>query len=299
MPATLPDDFSFEPKVWKDHIDAYFDKKLVFGEFAMRDNTLMGQPGETINFPYYKAIGAAEEPAVDESLSVDKIQDDAFQATIKEIGKAVGVRRGAIRKKSAATQERVFSEVQRQIARVHAEKVDADLLTEIQLPANYSTGFTAAAAADTLNVRSLNQMKINAFGDKHNMASVCFMHSLSFLSLMNDSTAGFLKADANDPLWRLPGFEGRLLGMAIVTVDSLARVTDVAGKQAYESYIMKPNAYGFMMAQDYLPESDYDVLAREYVFTATQWYAVKAFHAKISADDKLIARGTFATEVNA
>jgi len=47
MAATVSTDFTFEPKVWKDHIRAYFDKKLVFGAIAMQDDTLKGAPGET------------------------------------------------------------------------------------------------------------------------------------------------------------------------------------------------------------------------------------------------------------
>lgn len=82
MGATQSGDFAFSPKVWQEHISAYFDKKLVFGAYALQDNTLTAAPGETVNFPYFKAIGAAQEPAQDEGLAVDKLQDDSFSATV-------------------------------------------------------------------------------------------------------------------------------------------------------------------------------------------------------------------------
>jgi hypothetical protein len=96
------------------------------------------------------------------------------------------------------------------------------------------------------------------------------------LDVMNDSTAGFLKADALDPMYNVPGFTGRLLGMAVFEVDTVPAGT---------SYVHKMDPYGFIIKQDMELESDYDILAREWVFTGNQWYAVKSFHAKIATND--------------
>ena len=35
MPATMPADFNFEPKVWADHVDAYFRKKLRIRKYML------------------------------------------------------------------------------------------------------------------------------------------------------------------------------------------------------------------------------------------------------------------------
>jgi hypothetical protein len=287
--STQSSDFVFEPKVWSDHIQAYFDKYLVFGAFALRNNQLEAEgTGLTTNFPYFKAIGDAEEPEEDEALSVDKLSDDSFSATVFEVGKAVGFKLKSF-KKSAASKEQIMSEAQRQIARVHAEKVDAKLLTEIQTSG--TVGFAAAGAGDTMNIRNLNIGKIKAFGDKHQESVVCFMHSLQFLDLQNDTTAGFLKADANDPMNMVNGFSGRMLGMAIVVVDSLTKnpAGQVGGKDVYRSIICKENAYGIMMKQMMEMDSDKDVLNREIIITGNEWYAVKNFDRKISAEDQKIA----------
>jgi N4-gp56 family major capsid protein len=298
MGTTLPADFAFEPKVWKDHIDAYFPRKLVYGAFAMSDNTLTGEPGTTINFPYFKAIGDAEEPAADEALNVDKLQDDSFSATIKEVGKAIGVRKAALRK-SAAAQEKIFSQVQMQMARVIAEKVDKDLITEIAYAGNFTNGYTATAAANVMTMTVLHQAIITAFGDKANEAQVVFMHSLQYLSMLTDTTSGFIKADANDPWYNVPGFKGRIGNMALVVADTVPANANIDSKKAYRAFVCKANAFGFLTAEDYNVEADYDVLNREWVFAATQWYAVKAFHAKISADDKKICEVITTTSVAA
>lgn len=292
MPATRSTDWSFSPKVWNDHISAYFDRKLVYGQYAMKDDTLTREPGETVNFPYFKKIGDAEEPAETEGLTVDNLEDDSFSATVKEVGKAVGAKDKAVMS-SAARRERIFGEAQAQIARVMAEKVDRDLVTELNTSGNYETGFTATGSGDTFTISNFNKMLITAFGDKADESVVVFIHSQNELSLLNDSTAGFLKADANDPMWGTPGFRGRLLGNAVVVVDTVPAGSDVGGKTTNYVFACKPNAFGFMLKQDMNPEQDRDILAREWVWAATMWYAVKAFHAKIATDDLRIARGLF------
>lgn len=287
MPGTTSGDFVFEPKVWSDHIQAYFDQMLVFGQFALRNNELEAEgSGLTVNFPYFKSIGAAEEPAENAALTVDKLSDDSFSATVFEVGKAVGFTKKSF-KKSAASQDKIMSEAQRQIARVHAEKVDAKLLTEIETAGE--VGYLATLAAHTMNVRTLNVGKIKAFGDKQHEAQVCFMHSLQYLDLMNDSTAGFLKADANDPMAMVQGFMGRLLGMAIVINDQMTKVADINATAAYRAIICKENAYGIMNKQSMEMDSDKDILAREIIVTGNEWYAVKNFHGKVAAEDKKIS----------
>lgn len=294
---TLPADFSFVPKVWEDAVMAYFPKKLMFGAVAMQNNTLTQKPGTTINFPYFKAIGAAEELLVTDDMTPDKIQDDAFSATVKEIGKAVSIRRGALMT-SSQEQDVIFGEIQRQIARVHAEKVDADLITELNAEGNHEQGFLASAASDKATTQNILKGLISAFGDRQDECVALYMHSQSYLTIMNDSTAGFLKADANDPFWNMPGFMGRLLGKALFVTDQCPTGDVVGGKVTRHMYAVKANPYGIITKSGPIMESDYDLLGREYVFGGTLWYAVKAFHAKVSADDKRIARLTFATEIN-
>jgi N4-gp56 family major capsid protein len=285
MSATTSADFVFTPKVWKDHIDAFFRRKLVAGSIASNDDTLTSAPGTTINFPYFKKIGAAEEPLEDAGLVVDKLSDDSFSATVKEVSKAVGIKKKAF-KTSAAAADRIISEVQRQIGRVMAEKIDADLITEFSTNGNFTSGFLATTdATDRMNVRNLNKGRISAFGDQFGDAKVAFMHSVQFLDLMNDSTTGFLQANAVDPMFMVEGYQGRLLGMAIVVNDNMGGGGVIDGKNSYDCYLHKENPYGFLVKQDMEVESDYDILHREWVFTGDQWYAVKSFHAKVDAND--------------
>ena len=289
MAATVAADFAFAPKVWQDHIMAYFDRKLVYGAFALRDDSLVSAPGLTQNFPYFKKIGAVEKPSEDEGLAVDNLTDDSFNVTVSEVSKAVGVSKKAF-KSSAARTERVIQEIQEQIGRVFAEQIDADLYTEFS--AHATSGYAATTSGNTMNIVTLNTGKIVAFGDKHKDAVVVFMHSFQFLDMMTNTTSGFLVANALDPMFMVEGFEGRLAGLAIISVDTVAKNSggQVGGKDTYDAFIHKANAYGFMVKQDMELESDYDILHRQWVFAGDQWYGVKSFHTTIDSLFKKTAK---------
>jgi hypothetical protein len=302
MGATRTTDVAFVPKVWSDHINAYFDRKMGLGQLAVVDKTLQGAPGETVTFPYFKAIGAAQEPTQDEGLEVEALVDDSFSCTVKEIGKAVGWKDKA-RRKSAANKTGIKdnsvqeAEAQRQIARVFAEKVDADIITTINTSGAYCDGYVEASTG-LATIQNLLKSKITAFGDKQSDAIAVAMHSQDFLNIMTDSTAGFLKADANHPFYGLPGFEGTLLGMALFVLDTMPAAPNVNSKKAWYHFIFKANPFGIYMAEDMEPEMDRDMLHRENLVSATMWYGILSLHGKVAATDLRIARGVFGTTVS-
>lgn len=298
MSATQTSDVVFVPKVWNDHIQAYFDRKMALGQLALVDKSLQADgSGETKNFPYFKAIGDAQEPAQDEGLEVEALADDSFSVTVKEIGKAVGWKDKAI-KKSAASRERQEAEAQSQIARVLAEKVDKDLITLINSGGNSVAGFVTTLNTNTCSINRLIESKIKAFGDKSDQAVAVAMHSYDFLKLMTDSTAGFTKADANDPFWNAPGFMGRIAGMALFVLDTMPVVVGgIDGKRAYQHFIFKANPFGIYMKQEMLIEMDRDILHRENVVASTMWYGTLSLHAKVASNDYRICKGAFGTDL--
>lgn len=304
MGATTSGDVLFVPKVWSDHMVGYFDRKMVLGSMAVVNRDLQAAPGTTLNFPYFKTISDAQEPTENEALEVSPLTDDSFSVTVKEIGKAVGwkdkARRSSAANKSGinpnGTQE---DEAMRQIGQVFAEKVDKDIISTINTNGAYSDGFVGTTSSHTGTAARLLESKITAFGDKHNQAVACVMHSQDFLEIMRDSTAGFLKADANSPFAGLDGYEGTLFKMNVFTIDTLPEVSGgINGKKAWYHFIFKPNAFGIYMAEDLAPEMDRDILYRETILAATMWYGVLSLHGKVSANDKRIARGAFASSLS-
>jgi hypothetical protein len=264
----------------------------VFGALAMVDKTLTAQPGETVNFPYFKAIGPVETPQEDEGLSVDRLRDDAFQVSVTEKGKAVGFKDAAYRKSSQPGA--LEAEAQSQIARVYAEKVDQDLINVMD--SSNVPGYVATTAGDTMNVRKLLQSKVTAFGDKAEKAKVCIMHSQDFVSLMTDTQAGFLQANAISPYSLLNGYMGTILNMALIVVDTVPQVPGgIAGKEAWYHYFLKEMPFGIYMAEDLKLERGRDILARENVISSTMWYGTLSLNQQVSSLDKRVGRGCFAS----
>lgn len=299
MPATQKADFNFNPQVASDHIHAYTEKSLVMGAFAVPNTDLAAnaKAGETITFPFYKNIGAAEDLAETDVLTVDKLQDDSFQATVKEVGKAVGFKDASIIK-SGDSEGNTYEEATKQIGQRHAEKIDADLITEVMLPTSNTVAFSAAAATDVCNVQNILRGKITAFGDKQTQAKVLVLHSQHIITFGVELFNKMVIRDANDPYAQVPGWMGRILDMVVIVNDQMPRLADVAGKQVFAALTMKENPYGFIVKRQMNVEQDRDILARENVIAATQWYAVKSFHAKVHAADKRVGLMKFASELN-
>lgn len=297
MGPTMPADFKFSPKVWADHVSAYFPQKLGFSKFAWQpeEMNLTAKPGTQIEFPYFKNIGSAQKPTPSENLIVDKLEDDSFSATVAEIAKAVSARKAAFYE-SAASQERISKEVQMQMARVIAEQVEADIITEINTTGNYEQGYVSLDANDRASVEKILEGNIVAFGDKANEVVGYIMHSFVYLDMAISTSSGFMKADANDPWFNVPGFMGRILGKPVFVDDSCPSASAIGGKKTYEMFSFKDKAFGFLLKQEPEIEMDKDILARELVWALTQWSAVKALHKKTSPNDKRIARLTFATK---
>lgn len=313
MAATVAADFNFEPKVWSRHSAAYRDDLLVLGAWAVRNNTLKGEgTGVRVNFPYYGKIGPVETPAEDQSLTTDNLTDNSFATDVREAAKQVGITDSALMH-TADSKAGAVNEMLRQLGRVHAEHLDNQLLAEISSYDgdssstydldteefqnheigddeskfdNLTIGFKSAGANDTTTARTFLKAKTLAFGDKSKDTAVCFMHPLQLLDLMEDTTAGFLKADANDPYSYLQGFTGRLFGAVIVESEKVPKLSvQIGNKDAYLAHFHKINAYGIIEKAEIKIEADRDISARKAIWASSQWYGVKSFDRKISRLD--------------
>lgn len=296
--STSSTDLVFRPKVWSDHVSVFRDRKMGLGQLALKDNTLVAEPGETVNFPYYKAIGDAQEPAEDEGLEVRKLADDSFACTVKEVGNAVGWKDKA-KRVSGDKKGGVEEEAQAELGRTLAEKVDKDLILTINANGASSPGFLAAANTDKASVKRLLTGNIKGFGDKSEQTIAYAMHSMDYLNMMTDSDSGFLKADANHPFYQLPGFMGTILGKALFVLDTMPEVPGgLHGKKAYYHFAFKANPFGIYTAEEMAMEKDRDILKRENVVAATMWYGMLSLHGKVSANDKRILKGAFVQDDN-
>ena len=328
MPLTLRQDFVFENQIATDHIGAYFRKFLVVGNLAYKppNEALFNRtPGEKILFPYWGKLSPAQDGVENTAMDVDNLADDQFETTVKEIVKAVGITDTA-RIRLGTTTEAWEAEVHRQIGRVFSEKVDEDIWTELNLATskieltNNIQDFTIATAfgndkgasdskftAQTCNIRSISQDLTDSYGDRRKECMAVLMHSGNYNSIETDVQAGFLKADANDPLYNMPEFVGRapqFFNIPFFVVDNVPKgakvtVTDSASAtqkyQSYKNVYFKKDAFGFFSKQEATVEYARDTLKRADTISSTQWYAIKSFHEKISSDDKRLSMRSYLT----
>ena len=329
--ATAASNFAFDPQIAQSHVAAYFRKLLVITKLATKppDNKFPKTPGNTLTFPYFEPVGAAADGVENTDVDIDDIGDKSFTAAIKEITKGVGITDTAL-KKMGCTHADWEKEAHRQIARVLAEKVEDDLWTELKLPAsrdalstnsgnialtedfgNDKGALSSEYAKQLCNVRSIAEALTEAFGDRRGECSAAVLHSEHYKNIETDANAGFLKADANDPMYKIRGFVGRapgLFGLPFFVNDQVPEEADVtitdgsSSTQDYKSYSMvflKNNAFGLFMKQYPKIEYDRNIRARVDFMVATQWYALKSFHKVISTDDVRIAFKRFSTQKQA
>ena len=77
------------PEVMAPMISAKLPKKIKFSPIAKIDDTLAGQPGNTITVPKYAYIGDAEDVAEGVAMGTTVLTASTTEATVKKAGKAV------------------------------------------------------------------------------------------------------------------------------------------------------------------------------------------------------------------
>ena len=328
MAITKQPDFKFVPQVANHNISAYFRRELIWGQLALRImSSFQEMQGLTATFPYYDKIGDAQDLTEDTALDIDSLGDDKFSVTVKEAGKAVG-RTDTAKKAHGENPSRWETQAHAQIARVLAEKVDADLLTEISKSAastsvrgdvaniTLATAFGADKGKDdakfTANyctIRKISSDMTAAFGDKRfkELAAVV-IHSKVYNQIEIDGGAGFLKADANHPLFNKYGFVGSnpmFFGVPFFVNDNVAKgnkvtVTDSASAtqkyQTYKNHYFKKDAFGLLVKQPPMVEYARNTLERKDVITCCMWYAAVHLNQRISPDDVRHSVATYLTD---
>lgn len=117
-----------DPEVMADMISAKLESAIKVTPFAKVDDTLVGQPGDTITVPKYEYIGDAEDVAEGVAAGTSKLTTTTAQYKVKKVVKDVEL-----------TDEAVLSgygnpvgETNNQLIKSIASKVDADCIDTLQ-----------------------------------------------------------------------------------------------------------------------------------------------------------------------
>jgi len=272
----------YSPEVWADASEAAFTGKAIVATSpaVLQDDTLLGEAGETVNFPRWMTLGELDVLSEGTAMTPVKMSQSSSQATIKEAGKAVEF----TDKSKLIGVGNAQDEAIRQFGILAGRKVDADLITVAQASVaggiTYADGTTATASAPLTFTGGAGILfgwdmfvdATGAFGDDLEAQDFAglYINSAQRAQLFKDDD--FIHADGsagNDVIRR--GQVGSIGGIPVIVTN---RVT--AGK----FLIMKNNALGLMWKRRPLVEQDRDILARTTIVTTNLHYAVKRLEDK-------------------
>lgn len=272
----------YSPEVWEDTSQAEFEGKVVVANAALSDDTLIGQPGDTIAFPKWDVLTDLDDLTEGVPMDPEAMTQRDSRATIKEAGKAVEITDKALLTGLGDPQ----AEAMRQFGILAARKVDSDLITAatatvtggITRPDGTVVGDSAplthalAAGSTTLTWPSIVDA-VAKFGDDFDLADVygMFVRSDAIAALHKDDQ--FISAAqtsaGNDVVRR--GLLGQVGGMNVFVTDRLPART---------SLIVKRNALGVLWKRRPIVEQDRDILKRTNVVATNLHYAVKRLNDK-------------------
>ena len=233
------------PQVLADMISAELPNAIVLSPLATVGRKLVGSAGNTVTMPKYGYIGDAVDVAEGEDIPVSKMSTTTTTVTVKKAGKAVEVTDEALLSDYGDT----ATEIKNQLKMSIANKVDNDLLTELQSATLTASG--ALSVAGLLTARA-------KFGEKVNQPAVLLINSTNYAKIATE----VLSLENTDKVL-MEGAVGKVAGLQVVISDKLANT---------EAYIVAVGALGIELKRDVMLESDRDILAGVNVYAVNEHY---------------------------
>lgn len=247
-----------DPQVLADYIDVKLINKIVFAPLATVDDTLVGKPGDTIEFPAYAYIGAASDLTEGSAISTVSLNASTVSVKIKEAGKGVEITDTAV----LSAYGDPVAEIGDQLLKSIADKVDIDFLA------------TMASAASTMTVSGVSTVldisnALEKFGEDIDGQKALLVPPAIYTLIRNTKDWAPASEFAAGALVR--GSVGQIFGCDIIVSNRLAT--------AGNSYIVKPGALRLITKRNTLVEFDRDILRRVNVYTVNRHYVTYLYNA--------------------
>lgn len=249
------------PDVFGDIVTAKFKGKLVIANFALTDNSLVGNPGDTVHFPKWNPIGDAEDLTEDEAMVPEVLTSSDADATVKEVGKAVTISDQAL----LSSVGDPLDEAGNQVGKVVARKIDKDLVAEGV--ANCPSG-RVVDTTDDFHEKVADAKGL--WGDEAEEIAVLLVHSKMYTALLKDPN--FISADKYPAGVLITGAIGTLYGVPVMVTDRVPYDTTTG---VATSIMLEKNALGYITKRAPIVETGRDILKRNNLITTNVHYAVK------------------------
>lgn len=257
------------PQVLADVVDSKLIDYVRFAPLATVDNTLEGQPGDTLTLPSFQYIGAASDVSEAVAMVPVSLNSSSASVQIKEAGKAVEISDSAI----LSGYGRPVSEIEKQLLISIADKLDIDFLAicaSITSTMTYTTSAATAAISPTDVGDALELFGEDIDGIKALLCSPKLYGKIR-------KTSDWLPASEISADKLIRGAVGEIHGCQIIVTN---RLKGSAGTGLDENaYIIKPGALRQILKRNSLAEQGRDILRRVNVYTITKHYAAYLYDA--------------------
>lgn len=270
-------DVMIVPEVYGDMAQAEFKGavKVATSSAVKSDDTLVGQPGETIHFPKWGALGDLEDLTEKVAIKPEALSTKESTAKIKEAGKAVTI---SDRSRLVGMGD-PESEARRQFGILAARKVDGDLITAAQATDNGAKPIETSVDADAFSWAALVQA-IAEFGDEwepSDFAGVFINSAQLAQAFADDQFINASRFGGNTPV--NTGTLGSIGGLQLHVTNRV---------EAGKFLVLKNQSLGLLYKQRPVVETERHALARTTDVVTTMHYAVKRLN------DKGVVVGTIA-----
>lgn len=269
------------PEVWGAAIGLAVPGRAVMAPFATVDNTLQGQPGDTITFSKFAYIGDAVDLAEDDVIETRKLTMTSASMGIKEAGTGISITDKAVLTAMGNPQDQAVDQLTLSVAR----KIDGDLRAAAAqvVTADPANGVAASSplifnAAGNLDYDAIVDAT-TLLGDEWDPAAQLglLVHSRQYASLRRDPM--FLSADkvgANNTAI-LTGRVGQISGVDIVVSDRTTRTGagTVEDPFRYQALMIRRGALTLAYKRQAIVEKARDIEARKTIITTNVHYGVQ------------------------
>ena len=257
------------PEVNAPIISYTLEKALRFTPLAQVDNTLVGQPGDTLKMPKFTYIGDAKDVAEGAPIPLDKLGTKTASVTVKKAAKGTQITDEAVLKGYGDP----VGESNRQLGLALANKVDDDLLAAAK------TGKQKATIAQTVD--GLLDA-VNTFTDDSDDSPLVLVTSLKVASaIRRDAQKNQIGSDIGADAV-INNTKYAVEGVQIVVTNKLG---------ATEGILLKVNPttppLKLIMKRGVQVETDRNIINKTTVMTADEHYAAYLY------DDSKVVVVTF------
>ena len=252
------------PEVMADMINQKLVDKMLFAPLATVDNTLVGNPGNTITVPHFNYIGDAATLAENTALTPSVLSTGVANVTIQKIAKGVEL-----------TDEAMLSgfgdpvgETASQLALAIASGVDNEMLSIMHglstVGRVYNTVNNTTYPTDVDIIPALE-----LFGEDIEDGPTVAVVSPAVYTAMRSNANNWIPASNIAAQIAVRGAVGEYQGCQVIVSNKL-KTTGAGGG---DIYLVKPGALRLFLKRDTLVESARDVLKFTSVFTASKHFA--------------------------